>query len=178
MSLQTSSLERSRRQDKNSDNKPEYKPKPSNTPKLNSFKAVTEDEIKSIINKLATKSCELDPVPTSFLKAILHALLPTITTIMNASLKHGIFTNKWKIAIICPLPKKAGLDLTLKNYRPVSNLSFLSKVLEQCILTQFNNHCNEYSLMPDYQSVYWANYSCETSLLRVINDMFWAMEHK
>ena len=87
-------------------NKPEYKPSPSNTPKLNSFKAVTEGEIKSIINKLATKSCELDPVPTSHLKAILTAVLPTITAIMTTSLKHGIFTNKWKIAIICPLPEK------------------------------------------------------------------------
>ena len=77
-----------------------------------------------------------------------------------------------------PVLKKAGLDPILKNYRPVSNSSFLSKVLEQCILTQFNNHCSDYSLMPDYQSSYWANYSCETSLLRVINDMLWAMEHK
>ena len=81
------------------DKKPEYKPTPSNTPKVNSFKAVTEDEIKLIINKLATKSCELDPVPTSLLKAILPAVFPTITAIMNASFKHGIFTNKWKIAI-------------------------------------------------------------------------------
>ena len=77
-----------------------------------------------------------------------------------------------------PPPQKSRIRLNLKNYRPVSNLSFLSKVLEQCILTQFNNHCNEYSLMPDYQSAYGANYSCEISLLRVINDMLWAMEHK
>ena len=108
------------------DNKPEYKPITSNIQKLNSFKAVTKDEIKLIINKLATKTCELDPGPTSLLKAILSAILPTITTIMNTSLKHGIFTNKWKIEIICPLLKKAGLDLILKNYRPVSNLSILS----------------------------------------------------
>ena len=90
------------------DNKPEYKPTPSSIPKLNSFKAVTEDKIKLIINKHATKTCELDPVPTSLLKAMLPAVLPTITTIMNTSLKHGIFTNKWKIASICPLLKKAG----------------------------------------------------------------------
>ena len=131
-----------------------------------------------IINKLATKTCELDPVSTSLLKAILPAVLPRITTIKNTSLKHGIFTNKWKKAIICPLLKKPGLDLILKNYRPVSNLSFLSKVLEQCILIRFNTHCNKYCLMPDYQSAYWANYSCETSLLRVTNDMLWAMKHK
>ena len=88
-----------------------------------------------------------------------------------------MFTNKWKIAINCPLLKKARIRLNPKNYRPVSNLSFLSKGLEQCILLQFN-HYNEYSLMPDYQSAYQANYSCETSLLRVTNDMLWAMEHK
>ena len=106
------------------------------------------------------------------------ALLPSITTIMNTSLKLGVFVQKWKVAVICPLLQKAGLELIPNNYRPVSNLSFLSKVLEQCVLTRFNEHCDNHSLLLDYQSAYRHNYSCETSLLKIINVMLWAMERK
>ena len=56
--------------------------------------------------KLATKSCKLDPVPTSLLKAILPAVLPTITVIMNTSLKHGIFTKQMENSNYMPLLKK------------------------------------------------------------------------
>ena len=68
---------------------------------------------------------------------------------------------QWKVAIVRLLLKKLGLDLINKNYRPVSNLSFLSKVIEKAMLKQFNQHCNNYGLLPDYQSAYRSNYSCE-----------------
>ena len=58
----------------------------------------------------------------------------------------------WKTAIIHPLLKKAGLALQLSNFRPVSNLSFLSRVVEGAVLQQFNKHCKHQDLFPDYQS--------------------------
>ena len=155
-----------------------YTPSNDNIPTLSRFTEVTQDEVQKIIMNLATKNCELDPFPTSILKEVLPALLPTITSIMNASLKLGVFVQKWKVAVIRPLLKKAGLELIPKNYRPVSNLPFLSKVLEQCVLARFNEHCDNHSLLPDYQSAYRPNHSCETSLLKIINDMLWAMERK
>ena len=118
---------------------------------------------------LATKNCELDPFPTSILKEVLPALLPSIT---------AIIVQKWKVAVICPLLKKAGLELIPKKNRPVSKLPIISKVLEQCVLIRCNQHCDSYSLLPDYQSAHRPNYSCETSLLKIINDMLWAMERK
>ena len=48
-----------------------------------------QDEVQKIIMNLATKNCELDPFPTSIVKEVLPALLPTITAIMNTSLKTG-----------------------------------------------------------------------------------------
>ena len=83
-----------------------------------------------------------------------------------------------KKAIVRPLLKKIGLELVNKNYRPVSNLSFISKLVERCMLSQFNTQCKEYDLMPDYQSAYHKNYSCETSLLKMTNDILWGMEHQ
>ena len=64
------------------------------------------------------------------------------------------------------------------NYRPVSNLTFMSKVIEKCMLHQLKNHCDTYNLIPDYQSAYHENYSCETCLLQLTNDILWACEHQ
>ena len=116
-----------------------YTPSNDKIPILSQFTEVTQqDEVQKIIMNLATKNCELDPFPTSILKEVLPALLPSITAIMNTSLKLGVFAQKWKVAVIHPLVKKAGLELIPKNYRPVSNLPFLSKVLEQHVLIRFN----------------------------------------
>ena len=56
--------------------------------------------------------------------------------------------------VIKPLLKKKGLPLELKNYRPVSNLSFLSKILEKAAMNQINEHIESNKLLPAYQSAY------------------------
>lgn len=125
---------------------------------------------------LASKSCELDCMPTFILKEILPSVLPTVTKIINLSLETGEFVPQWKTAIVRPIIKKAGLELIESNYRPVSNLNFLSKVLEKAALAQFMNHCDTHNLLPDFQSAYRKNYSCETALIKIMNDLLWAME--
>ena len=64
------------------------------------------------------------------------------------------------------------------NYRPVSNLQFISKVVKKCTLNQLTGHCNKYNLLPEYQSAYRKYYSCKTSLLKLVNYALWAMENK
>ena len=72
-----------------------------------------------------------------------------------------------------------GLDLIPPNYRPVSNLQFFSKFLEKCALQQYtHDHCAKFDLMPEYQSAYSTNYSTETSLVKLINDLPWCMEQQ
>ena len=127
---------------------------------------------------MPTKSCESDAIPTSLLKEILPAVAPSLTKIINISLEHGIFVAAWKIAIIRPLLKKVGLDLISSNYRPVSNLVFLSKVLEKAVLEQFITYCDTHKLIPDYQSVYRKNFSCETAIIKVVNDVLWNFENQ
>ena len=82
-----------------------------------------------------------------------------------------------KTAIVRPLLKKIELELIHSNYRPVSNLPFLSKCLEQCALTQFNDHCRKHNLMLDYQFAYKENYSCEIALLKIVDGILWSMEN-
>ena len=106
------------------------------------------------------------------------SVLPVITRIVNASLEHGEFTSLWKTAIVRPIIKKAGLEQSFSNYRPVSNLPFLSKVLEKAAIAQFMGHCDSHQLLPNFQSAYRTNFSCETALIKLMNDLLWAMEHQ
>ena len=84
----------------------------------------------------APKSCELNAIPSSLLLECLDTVLPTMTSIINDSLKSGVFPSSYKSAIVTPLLKKPSLDPNdLKNYRPVSNL-FMSKILETVVVSQ------------------------------------------
>ena len=58
----------------------------------------------------------------------------------------------------------------------MSNLTFLSKLIEKCALTQFSKHCDNNHLIPDYQSAYRQGYSCEAALLKLVNDILWSLE--
>ena len=127
---------------------------------------------------MPTKSCESDVIPTSLLKEILLALAPLLAKIFNISLEHGIFASYWKVAIIRPLLKKAGLDLISSNYRLVSNLVFLSKVLEKVVLEQFTTYCDTHKLILDYHTAYRKHFSCETSIIKVVNDILWNFENQ
>ena len=77
-----------------------------------------------------------------------------------------------KSAIISTLIKKQGLDSEiLKNYRPVANLSFISKIIEKAIATQIHSHLINNDIVDNFQSAYKTGHSCETALLRVYNDI-------
>ena len=142
------------------------------------FEQVTKKEVVKCIRDMASKSCELDAVPTTTLKQVLDTIIAPITRIVNVSLGSGIFASKWKTAIVHPLLKKAGLDLILSNFRPLSNLSFIFKLEGKIVLIQLNKHCGTYKLISHYQSAYRANYSCKTALAKIGNDILWAMEHQ
>ena len=86
---------------------------------------------------MPSKMCELDSIPVDLLRQGLDSLLPTLTEIFNLSLGTATFARSLKVALIKPLLKKIGLDLPKSNYRPVSNLSFLSKFVEKCALKRF-----------------------------------------
>ena len=78
-----------------------------------------------------------------------------------------------------PLLKKPGLDQEiLKNFRPVSNLSFVSKVIEKVIAARLLDHMKENGLMDPYQSAYRKGHSTETALVRVHNDIVSTVDKK
>ena len=111
-----------------------------NTP-LERFTHASEDEVKTLIMKSPSKSCSLDPVPTWLLKLCVGELLPIITAIVNVSMDSSCVPLAFKCAQIRPLLKKSKLDPDiLKNYRPVPNLPFISRVLEKVVDTRIERH--------------------------------------
>ncbi|XP_070192425.1 uncharacterized protein [Littorina saxatilis] len=121
------------------------------------FRPVTEQEVKRVITKSAPKTCALDPIPVPLLVECLDELLPVITSIINSSLLSGTFPSTFKQSIVLPLLKKPSLDPnTLKNYRSVSNLSFLSKIPEKLVLSQLSDYLHSHNLFPTTQSAYRA----------------------
>ena len=139
---------------------------------LDQFQCVSVSDIKKLISNSATKSCELDPIPTSILKDCLPELLPIITSFINESLISGIVPAPLKEGILRPLLKKAGMNQNeLKNYRPLMNLSFVSKILEKVVFQQILAHIDFNSLHAVFQSAYKKYHSTETALLKVYTDL-------
>ena len=80
--------------------------------------------------------CQLDPIPTNIVKAISGFISPLLRDIINTSLTSATFTSDLKQVLLKPLLKKADLPLIFKNYRPVSNLSFVSKLIACVVCDQ------------------------------------------
>ena len=141
-------------------------------PYFSYFQEVTVDDVIKTINSMPTKTCSLDPIPTEMTKQYLHEISPLITTIINTSLSSGKVPITFKKAIVIPLLKKKGLDQNvLKNYRPVSNLPFIAKVLERIVLKQLQNHLNVNDLVETYQAAYRSAHSTETAVLGAVNNL-------
>ncbi|XP_077994476.1 uncharacterized protein LOC144448196 [Glandiceps talaboti] len=95
-------------------NKSKYCPTYRKVPTFTLFASVSEETVERTIKEMPTKHCELDIVPTKFLKGVLKGLVPHITRLINVSLQQGVFMEKWKCAVVrAPLLKKVGLDFII-----------------------------------------------------------------
>ena len=143
---------------------------------FSSFNSISCDDVAKLISSSKNKSSSLDPVPTPVLKMAINYIAPSITEIINKSLTSGVFPSSYKSAVL----KKAHLDPSLlKNYRPISNLGFVSKILEKVVTLQLTSYLSDNNLLEPYQSAYRTGHSTETALLRVQNDIVHAIgDHK
>ena len=147
--------------------------------KLESFLPITEPDLHKLIMSCPSKSCSQDPIPTWLLKdlPVLQVLVPLMTTLINTSLTEGIVPLSLKSAQITPVLKKEGLDTKeFKNFRPVSNLPFLSKLLERVVARQLTDHMTKHGLHDSLQSAYRPKHSTETALLKIKCDIDQALE--
>ena len=100
------------------------------------------------------------------MKRCLSDLVPVVTRLANCSLSAGTVPCQFKQAVVTPLLTTAGLDADdLKHFRPVSNLSFLSKILEKTVLDQLQTRLSANDLLEIRKSAYRKNHSTETAVL-------------
>ena len=139
---------------------------------LASFESATTAEVRTIIMSSPSKSCDLDSLPTVLLKACLDVLIKPITDIIHLSLCYGLFPEDFKCAHVNPVLKKTTLPKEdLNSYRPISNLSFISKILEKVVANRLNSHIYINGLTNASQSAYKQFHSTETALPKVHNDI-------
>ena len=143
---------------------------------LAQFREATYEEIETILNSADFKTSAIDPLPASLMKDNLDILIPVFCNLVNLSLRTGSIDGA-KVANITPLLKSLHLDPSdLKNYRPISNLTFIGKLIERVVLMQLNEHLEANNLQIPLQSGYKKSYSTETLLVRIVNDLLIASE--
>jgi hypothetical protein len=106
-------------------------------------------------------------------------LAETIADIVNLSLSTGCFPSCFKQSIVTPLLKKPSLNKEdLSNYRPISNFSFLSKLVERIVKNRLDQHLASHSLFNPFQSAYTRYHSTETALLAVHDSLIQAISQQ
>ena len=139
---------------------------------LSHFKQVTSSDVLKLISASVIKSCPLDPVPASVFKQCSSVLVPVITVIINKSICSGVVPDCFKTALLKPLLKKAHLDSEVyANFRPISNLIYVSKLTEKVVAKQLIEHVSSNGLDEVFQSAYKNFHSTETALGKVYNDI-------
>ena len=145
--------------------------------KFSTFTEMKLDDIRELAATVFSKSCVLDPLPSSIIKQCTDLLLPTITNIINPSLREGCMPTCLKSAVLSPLLKNPDVHfLQFKNFRPLSNLKALSKGIEKSVALQLNNYLMNNNLHENFQLAYKVHHSTETVMVKVQDDILHAID--
>jgi len=130
-----------------------------------------------MVRVLPDKQCSTDSMPTRLLKENVDLLAPFLSQLFCWPLQHGVVPTTMKSTYITLILKKTDIDpAETKLYRPISNLSVLSKLLERLVAKQLVTYLKDASLLPDRQSAYRAHHSTETAVLKVLADILLALD--
>ena len=135
-----------------------------------SFTLVNEEDVKKIVNKLKSNSFGVDGINSFILKLIINRVSLVITDIVNTSLLTNIFPERWKYAIVSPIPKN-NHPFKESHFRPISLLCTISKVLERVVNVQICAYLIKHNFLDVNQSAYRINHGCITALLKVVDDI-------
>ena len=144
---------------------------------FNQFEPVTLSFLQEIVGHVKPSGSPHDAVPPRLLKEVFSTVGPIVNIVINSSLSSGAVPLNFKQAVVQPLIKKPGLDpAVLANFRPISKLPFISKILEKVVHCQLTSFLEEHNILEVFQSGFKTLHSTESALLRVFNDIFLATD--
>ena len=139
---------------------------------------VTESEVLKILNKLdINKSSGLDKVPAKLLKMCAIIIASPLSKLFNKSLQLGKFPSPWKKACVTPIFKKKGSNSDPTNYRPISLLPILSKILEKLVFNKMYEHISNNFLLTEKQSGYRPGHSTQIQLLYLTHHLYSTLDN-
>ena len=133
------------------------------------FKYVTPEDIVSTVNSFESNATGVDLISVKFVRICLPLILPVLEHIFNFSMQNSCFPELWKMSNIRPVPKVKN-PACCKDYRPVSILCLLSKVLEKLVHEQVNEFINVKNILPRLQSGFRKGHNTTTALIKVTDD--------
>ena len=136
------------------------------------FSRITMIELEKCFLSMKKKTCDLDPAPTYLISYSFNLLKPLYLHIINTVIETSHFPTQLKHALVTPIIKDKNKNINeLNNYRPVSNLPFLEKLIEKILHTQLEYYIETNNLHAKFQSAYRQHNSCETASIRIFGDI-------
>ena len=130
---------------------------------------VSEKEVYNIVKEInVSKSSGIDNVSSYVLKVAFKALIPMITRMFNLSIQTAQYPDRWKKALVIPIPKTGNLS-KVQNYRPISLLPLPGKIMEKLIHAQLTNHLETQDLLTEKQHGFRKEHSTIHSVAQVTN---------
>ena len=140
-----------------------------------SFQDVTEHDVVKVVKTIKSMSVGVDEINIFVVKSLIHRISDVLAHIVNVSFETGIFPDRWKKAIIKPIPKVT-VPILPSEYRPISLLPALSKIIEKLANRQIVYYLIKHDLLDPYQSAYQKRHSTQTALLRLTEDIYDAID--
>ena len=139
------------------------------------FRSVTESDVIKIVKSIKSNACGVDDISAHYLKLSIDSIAPFVTDIINSSFRHRCFPDRWKHAIIKPIPKNDD-PTSPADFRPISLLPAISKIIESIAASQICCFFTGDNQLDELQSAYKKFHSTTTALLNISDDVYKALD--